>query len=63
MEMRFINGKADFNYAKVDESDEYDDQDAERREAEDKYFDEEEPHIASRSTSTELQGQTGVQDF
>ncbi|KAF7503491.1 hypothetical protein GJ744_003682 [Endocarpon pusillum] len=69
MEMRFVRGgDTDFEYEKVDASEEYDDRGVEEQEAEEKWFDEEESHFVNeeglrRSKSRELQGETGVQDF
>ncbi|ERF69109.1 hypothetical protein EPUS_01065 [Endocarpon pusillum Z07020] len=69
MEMRFVRGgDADFEYEKVDESEEYDDRGVEEQEAEEKWFDEEESNFVNeeglrRSKSRELQGETGIQDF
>jgi hypothetical protein len=70
MEARFVRGgDDDFDYEAVDNNEDYDDHLQESREAEDKYFDEEEPQFVSgaeavqRSKSKELQGETGIQDF
>jgi hypothetical protein len=70
MEARFVRGgDDDFDYEAVDKNEDYDDHLQESREAEDKYFDDEEPQFVSgaeavqRSKSKELQGETGVQDF
>lgn len=70
MEARFVRGgDDDFEYGSVDNNDEYDDHALEALEAEDRYFDEEEPQFVSgseavkKTPSKELQGETGVQDF
>ena len=70
MEMRFIRGgDDDFDYAAVDESEEYDDRGLEEREAQEVYFDQEEPRFVVgeegvvKKASRELEGETGVQDF
>ena len=70
MEARFIRGgDDDFDYKTVDDNVEYDDHALERQEAEEKYFNEEEPEFvtgedgATRTKSQEPQGETGVQDF
>ena len=70
MEDRFIRGgDTDFDYKTVDNNDEYDDHALEAREAEDRYFDDEDPQFVSgedavkKTESKELEGETGVQDF
>jgi hypothetical protein len=64
METRFIRGADnDFDYKEVDDNEAYDDHSIEEQEAAEKYFDEEEPEFVQPTKSTELQGQTGVQDF
>jgi Coiled-coil domain containing protein (DUF2052) len=69
MQMRFVRGAdGEFDYKTVDESEEYDDRGVEEQEAEEKWFDEEESDFVNdqgmrRSTSMELRGETGVQDF
>lgn len=70
MEMRFVRGgDGDFEYGKVDGSEDYDDRGVEEQEAEEKWFDEEEAMFVTeeggltRSKSRELRGETGVQDF
>jgi Coiled-coil domain containing protein (DUF2052) len=70
MEARFVRGgDDDFEYKSVDDNDEYDDHALETQEAEDRYFDDEEPQFVfgvdgvKRTKSKELQGQTGIQDF
>jgi hypothetical protein len=66
MEMRFLKGADyDFDYKTVDDNDDYDDW----NEAQDRYFDDEEPEwVVDRDhldddTKTRLQGETGIQDF
>lgn len=68
MERRFLDGEdTDFDYGSVDGSEEYDDRRAEERDAEEEYFDAEEPDARPREGEREvkagLQGETGVQDF
>ena len=72
MERRFIRGDDDdFDYGAVDSNDVYDDKDLEDRDAQDAYFDKEEPlyvvgeDAAERTKSQELKlgGETGVQDY
>ena len=69
MELRFVRGDdVDFDYGKVDGSEEYDDREIEEREEEQKWFEEEEPRWMTGSqdnitTETSIEGQTGVQDF
>ena len=66
MEMRFLRGADDdFEYKDVDESEEYDDRGEEEREAEEKYFAEEEPAWVDVDDQKErgLEGETGVQDY
>jgi hypothetical protein len=70
METRFLRGgDDDFDYTIVDNNPEYDDRAAEEREAEDKYFDDQEPEFvqgeerAAGSEGRELKGETGIQDF
>ena len=70
MEARFLRGgDEDFDYEAVDNNAEYDESVLEERDAQDRYFDEEEPEFVdgkeavARSNSRELQGETGVQDF
>lgn len=64
MEMRFVRGADDdFDYQEVDENETYDDHKIEEQEAAEKYFDGEEPEFVQKTKSTELQGETGVQDF
>jgi hypothetical protein len=70
METRFLRGGDDeFDYEGVDNNPEYDDRATEERDAEDNYFDAEEPefvedgHGDTRKKSRDLQGETGIQDF
>ncbi|EXJ72211.1 uncharacterized protein A1O5_04715 [Cladophialophora psammophila CBS 110553] len=70
MEVRFLRGgDDDFDYDSVDYNPEYDDRVLEERDAEDRYFDEQEPEFVKgeeglrRSPSRELEGETGIQDF
>ena len=69
MEMRFVRGgDPDFDYHTVDSSDEYDDHMIEELEAQERYFDEQEPEFVmddgvSTTKNAELQGETGIQDF
>jgi hypothetical protein len=60
MTMRFLNGEdRDFTYSEVDESEEWDV--IETREAEDRWFEDEEPQWVGKGDSP--QGETGIQDF
>lgn len=65
MTLRFLRGEdTDFDYATVDENDEYDDWNEEQE----KYFDNEEPEWVVEGTdsgdvTSRLQGETGIQDF
>jgi hypothetical protein len=63
MEMRFLRGDdEDFEYDKVDESEEYDDKaEVERMEMEEYLADEEERFVLE--DGQEPQGQTGIQDY
>ena len=69
MELMFLRGAdPDFPYEEVDQSEDYDDRVLQEREAEEKWFEKEEPswveesdHDADRVGS--LTGQTGVQDY
>lgn len=71
METRFMRGgDDDFDYSMVDNNPEYDDRSIEEQDAEDKYFDAQEPEFlvesdqgSSQSHGKELQGETGIQDF
>lgn len=57
---RFVQGRdEEFEYTVVDENEEYDD--VARREAQEEWFDEEEPTRADEAAP--LEGETGVQDF
>ena len=65
---RFIHGRdEDFEYAKVDENDEYDV--LERKDQEDAWFEDEDPGWASEGdgggvgSERRIEGQTGIQDF
>lgn len=61
IESRFIDGDDDdFDYSLVDQNTAYDDK-ALERDKEDNWFDDEEPTNAN--SNTELEGQTGIQDF
>ncbi|KAI9757454.1 MAG: hypothetical protein M4579_003470 [Chaenotheca gracillima] len=65
MTRRFLAGEDDdFNYAEVDESEAFDDRIVEEREAEEKWFDKEEPEWVGIDTEKpKVEGETGVQDF
>lgn len=72
METRFVRGAdEDFDYNVVDDNEQYDDHALESLEAQDRYFDNEEPEFvvgddAARRTKSQeqkLRGETGVQDF
>ena len=70
MEARFLRGgDEDFEYDVVDNNPDYDDKVLEERDAQDRYFDEEEPEFvegedaATKSRSHELHGESGIQDF
>ena len=70
IETRFVRGgDEDFDYNVVDGNPEYDDRVTEEREAEDRYFDAQEPEFVegeegtTRSKSSRLEGETGIQDF
>ncbi|EXJ91323.1 hypothetical protein A1O1_04435 [Capronia coronata CBS 617.96] len=70
MERRFVRGgDDDFDYSAVDNNPDYDDRATEEREAQDRYFDEQEPEFvedqddAVKSKNEELQGETGIQDY
>lgn len=72
METRFVRGADDdFDYKTVDENEEYDDRALEDLEAQERYFDGEEPKFVSgndgatrtKSQESKLEGETGVQDF
>ncbi|RMD39896.1 hypothetical protein DV735_g5240, partial [Chaetothyriales sp. CBS 134920] len=59
----------DFDYDAVDNNDQYDDRALEEQEAQDRYFDEQEPEFVlsdagpGGSKPQQLQGETGFQDF
>lgn len=65
----FLRGNdTDFDYSLVDNNEVYDDRNIEEREAEESWFETEEPEwvtdIGSPSSlNHKLEGQTGVQDF
>jgi len=63
MTLRFLSGEdQDFDYKTVDENDEWDA--VERRESEERWFDEEEPEwIADEAEGVLHGGETGIQDF
>lgn len=65
MTLRFLRGEdGDFDYATVDDNDEYDDWNEEQE----RYFEDEDPEWVvdqdnGRDVRSQLQGETGVQDF
>ncbi len=71
MELRFLKGEDDdFDYSRVDQSEEWDDMVEERRVIEDRYFGQEKPNwISDSGESTDeackrlVKGETGIQDF
>ena len=69
MELMFLRGDdPDFDYSNVDDSEEFDDRGTEDREAEEDWFDREEPQWTvnddeSSASPCALTGETGVQDF
>ncbi|KAJ9637579.1 hypothetical protein H2204_004728 [Knufia peltigerae] len=73
METRFMRGgDDDFDYSTVDDNPDYDDRAIEEQDAEDRYFDAQEPEFLvesdqgssqSQGRGRELQGETGIQDF
>ncbi|KEF61134.1 uncharacterized protein A1O9_02699 [Exophiala aquamarina CBS 119918] len=70
METRFLRGgDDDFDYEAVDKNTEYDDRLLEEQDAQDRYFDEEEPEFvqgddtAQKHQKKDLEGETGIQDF
>ena len=68
MELRFLRGDdQDFEYVTVDESDQWDDWDAENRERLEEWLAAEEPEWVakdgSKGAEMELKGETGIQDF
>ena len=69
MELMFLKGAdPDFDYKEVDGSEEYDDRVVQEREAEERWFEMEEPSWVEESNqdvgrAEGLTGQTGVQDY
>lgn len=68
MEQRFLGGKdRDFDYDKIDESEDYDDLKLEEREREEEWFDKQTPEFvvndSEEKSTRKLEGETGVQDF
>lgn len=66
MTVRFLRGDdEDFDYGKVDESEELDDRRAEERDAEEEWFDGESEDFSPRDGEgkREVRGETGVQDY
>ena len=70
MELMFLRGDdPDFDYTAVDTSEAYDHKGVEEQEAEEEYFDKEEPAWigtdaqGSSTNGPEITGQTGVQDY
>lgn len=68
MELRFLRGNDDdFDYKSVDESDQWDDWDAENREKLEEWIEEEDPEWVTpngtRGIEMQLKGETGIQDF
>lgn len=69
MELMFLRGAdTDFDYSRVDNSEQYDDRGTEEREAEEDWFNREEPQWAvdddsASPSSNRLTGETGLQDF
>ena len=64
MEMRFLRGgDEEFEYEKVDESEEFDGRE-EEREVEERWFEEESPRwVGGSEVEEKFWGETGVQDF
>lgn len=63
MEMRFLRGDDhDFDYATVDDSEEWDDRTQEERDRQDEYFSQEEPSW-NLEAGRQVSGETGIQDF
>lgn len=63
MKLRFLRGDdSDFDYKSVDDNEAWNDLDEERREAEDKYFGEEQPCFVVE-LDKDITGETGIQDF
>ena len=69
MELAFLRGAdAEFNYAEIDGNEEYDDRVVQEREAEERWFEQEEPSWVEEGEEDAehvggLTGQTGVQDY
>jgi len=70
MELRFLRGDDDdFEYPPIDEGEQYDDRGVEEREAEEKWFEAEEPQWVSESQpdgddgNVYVAGETGIQDY
>ena len=66
MELMFMRGAApEFDYKQVDGSEEYDDRALQEREAEERWFEKEEPRWVEGSDQnpSSLTGQTGIQDY
>ena len=69
MELRFLRGgDEDFEYSDVDTNEEFDDRGVEEREAEERWFEQEEPEWVTGqeeyvSAENVVQGETGVQDY
>ena len=69
MELMFLRGAdPDFDYEEVDQSEDYDDRVLQEREAEERWFEKEEPSWVEESNhdadrAGRLTGQTGVQDY
>ena len=66
MTRRFLRGEdGNFAYSQVDKNEDLDDLQTEQREAQDRWFDDEEPESATpgKGDQTAIGGDTGVQDF
>jgi hypothetical protein len=70
MELRFLRGDDDdFEYPPIDEGEQYDDRGVEEREAEEKWFEAEEPQWVTESQpdgddgNVYVAGETGIQDY
>ena len=65
MTERFLRGEdCEFDYAKVDTNDEWDDREEEQRREEERYFNEESPEwLVENCEEGILKDETGVQDF
>ena len=62
MTLKFLRGEdPDFDYKAVDESEEWDE--IERKEEEERWFDDEEPEWAEGRSIAAVGGETGIQDF